>query len=84
MAKDSQEEPGKDMLGEKQGARQALGRAGDTSEVDRIGKWLENVVEVTLCPKSKLHHPNQKKNRVIVIQRYTIFGWVSFFSQVGI
>lgn len=80
MAKDSQEEPGEDMLGEKQLARQELGRAGDASEVDRIGKWLENAVEATLCPKSKLHHPNQKKNRIITIQRHTIFRWVSSFS----
>lgn len=67
------------MFSERQRARQALGRAGDASELDRIGKWLENMAEVTLCPKSELHCPNQKKNRVITTQRHHI-QVVSSFS----
>lgn len=79
MAKDSQEEPGKDMLGEKQWARQALGRAGDTSEVGRIGKWLEYVVEVTLCPRF-----STQTRRKTGSSLYKDTPYSGEFSEVGI
>lgn len=50
MAKVSQQEPRKGVHGEKQLASQALCRGGEVSEVGskRSGRWLANVLEVTL------------------------------------